>query len=1196
MAFNNKPKSLKEIFEQEIFSNQSSALKGIFQQKPYNHILASQFNANNFSLTSPQVQASDTKMAPLGMSFFKNNTNKDDTVNQFMQSIMNPGGTSMKQSQNEMLESKKRNSRHRMYKEIFGNESDLDEDLKESKKSEKQIYGGTLGANRETITNQKSTNYQMNKKSEDMTNKSSFLNRNTFDTDDLQKSQMQVHEGLKKSIINQRESRWGQGSNLRPHTLSSESRSRSSNGGKYKSSINHQNDSMTDMECQTYYQSIKGLLQEKEKVDLEEQQISQNKKLTFVDKCDAMKSARSLSKTINSLIGRQTDKISEYYDSQMREKNSMKQSIQSNNQFQFENQNNSKEFSNTLQYDSNFSNQIKEFDRQKQFNSLDYKGQNQNINVFQNQYKTQKDMEESMCSFQSRVNDEDQDIYVNELQQFSRNESQQSDANPLQRSQLHVASKTQNRYNSNNFNELNNTPSFDPQALANSTLRLQSLKNFSLGASQQLQFLQSKQTSQDKFSEIEVQFQEQLTKYNMILDQLELVTNQNQELLNQVQKSQEDVRYSQSKAEEYKRERDRVNNENMDLLERMNDYKSRTDQSIENVNIQELLRKNQLLQEEKRLLNDKIKTLELQKDSQLGEFIEQKSQDVKFIQEQYETQIKALQDQISQKDQHIEMIKNSFEQFDQKLEEFNTQAIKLEQLSRQNQEQQNTIKYLEGLLDAQQQVTSEFERSNDLERVIQDQQQQIVLKDQYLQAQNEKIEDYRLMLDQIQLEKDSLNKRLDQVLNVTQKDRVDSNLYKLEVDTYLKQIDQFKLSELNLKKQINKLKTQINGQYKEASENNDKYAKEMELNKQLQSQLQLTSSKLEEYQVQNSQLNSKLEESQLSTNALSAKLEKQKQKLQNKIIMIDDLKESVNLKITVTEDLQNLLQQSQSQYQEIKNEMKTVITEKDKLLGRYYKVENVNSQLHQMNQQLFGELDHLQQSLVQMSQNGNGNAGLQTLNPFLSHLSQLKSIYEQKFTSRDLNCKNDEELNQLLPEKQSKQSKKKKTKDHVKRISKDTGLGEQVRDSFNDTELQRAVDQNTPPNNNQNKNQQPHSLSNNMSIQSKNQLQYQARRITQNKENLRDSINMRETDNAKIFADQKMSILSLDSKADQSSSGLNKRYSQMQYSDDDSQSLMESINHKEYRVKAVDTDINIDDASSVDFFNKWVESFSTNKY
>jgi len=35
----------------------------------------------------------------------------------------------------------------------------------------------------------------------------------------------------------------------------------------------------------------------------------------FVDKCDAVKSARSLSRTIDSLIGREQERLSEYYDS-----------------------------------------------------------------------------------------------------------------------------------------------------------------------------------------------------------------------------------------------------------------------------------------------------------------------------------------------------------------------------------------------------------------------------------------------------------------------------------------------------------------------------------------------------------------------------------------------------------------------------------------------------------------------------------------------------------------------------------------------------------------------------------------------------------------------------------------------------------------------------------------------------------------
>ena len=44
-------------------------------------------------------------------------------------------------------------------------------------------------------------------------------------------------------------------------------------------------------------------MQEKEKAEEEEQKIGRNKNLTFVDKQGAMKSARSLSRTIDGIIG-----------------------------------------------------------------------------------------------------------------------------------------------------------------------------------------------------------------------------------------------------------------------------------------------------------------------------------------------------------------------------------------------------------------------------------------------------------------------------------------------------------------------------------------------------------------------------------------------------------------------------------------------------------------------------------------------------------------------------------------------------------------------------------------------------------------------------------------------------------------------------------------------------------------------------
>ncbi len=83
-------------------------------------------------------------------------------------------------------------------------------------------------------------------------------------------------------------------------------------------------------------------------------------------------------------------------------------------------------------------------------------------------------------------------------------------------------------------------------------------------------------------------------------------------------------------------------------------------------------------------------------------------------------------------------------------------------------------------------------------------------------------------------EKTSLNQRLDSIISCTQQGRVDSNLNKLEIDSLSKQIEQLKMSEGKLKRQVNLLKSQLNDQIKSQAENSEKYTKEMETNRVLQ--------------------------------------------------------------------------------------------------------------------------------------------------------------------------------------------------------------------------------------------------------------------------------------------------------------------------------------------------------------------------
>lgn len=76
-------------------------------------------------------------------------------------------------------------------------------------------------------------------------------------------------------------------------------------------------------------------------------------------------------------------------------------------------------------------------------------------------------------------------------------------------------------------------------------------------------------------------------------------------------------------------------------------------------------------------------------------------------------------------------------------------------------------------------------------------------------------------------------------------------------------------------------------------------------------------------------------------------------------MIIEDLKESVALKITVADDMQHVLQQSQIQFNEIKQENKQLLVEKEQLLNKYWNAESIGSQMHILNRQLFTEIDNL---------------------------------------------------------------------------------------------------------------------------------------------------------------------------------------------------------------------------------------------
>ena len=67
---------------------------------------------------------------------------------------------------------------------------------------------------------------------------------------------------------------------------------------------------------------LQDLLDEKEKVHNDAEKIKKNEKLMPRDKIRLLKSTRNLSCTINTLLERSKDRLTEYYDSQLREKSS----------------------------------------------------------------------------------------------------------------------------------------------------------------------------------------------------------------------------------------------------------------------------------------------------------------------------------------------------------------------------------------------------------------------------------------------------------------------------------------------------------------------------------------------------------------------------------------------------------------------------------------------------------------------------------------------------------------------------------------------------------------------------------------------------------------------------------------------------------------------------------------------------------
>lgn len=75
----------------------------------------------------------------------------------------------------------------------------------------------------------------------------------------------------------------------------------------------------------------------------------------------------------------------------------------------------------------------------------------------------------------------------------------------------------------------------------------------------------------------------------------------------------------------------------------------------------------------------------------------------------------------------------------------------------------------------------------------------------------------------------------------------------------------------------------------------------------------------------------------------------------------------------------------------MKRENREIAGEREMLVSKFWHAETLSQQLHEMNRQLFAEIDNMQVSVLKLSQKG---GDLAALNPFLSHFSQLREQYD----------------------------------------------------------------------------------------------------------------------------------------------------------------------------------------------------------
>ena len=101
-------------------------------------------------------------------------------------------------------------------------------------------------------------------------------------------------------------------------------------------------------------------------------------------------------------------------------------------------------------------------------------------------------------------------------------------------------------------------------------------------------------------------------------------------------------------------------------------------------------------------------------------------------------------------------------------------------------------------------------------------------------------ENSRLQVENEELKQSNkdMNSRLDKFLQMTQQDRVQSTVSKMDLNNYIEQIARLKKSEQQLRLKIKQQQIAQNSQQKQNGEVNVKYVAEMETNKELRSKVE----------------------------------------------------------------------------------------------------------------------------------------------------------------------------------------------------------------------------------------------------------------------------------------------------------------------------------------------------------------------